>query len=154
SVELTYSVLQLGVKEPKEWYNVTHERVIHFGGGGLLTKYGNLFEPLTMAYPTVEWDSTVFEEKSRQDILRWVKLSVMELFPTSKVEENVRIQGVKYSGAPSLLPPLDSSHVFTHRNAVPSRSAASAAEDRLHLARRGPLPRRERGRRRVTRDPP
>jgi len=74
--------------------------VIHFGGGGLLTKFGNLYEPLALHYPNVEWDPAIFEEKSRQDILRWLKLSVQELFPTSKLEADVRIQGVKYSGEP------------------------------------------------------
>lgn len=54
-----------------------------------------------MTYPGFQFDRSIFEEKSRQDTLRWLKVSLEELFPRAEVQTNAELKNVVVEGSNS-----------------------------------------------------
>lgn len=53
---------KIGIKEPKDWGNISVSKMIENGGGSLLTSFnGSKVNVLKSVYPTESWDKSMFQ---------------------------------------------------------------------------------------------
>ena len=48
-------IVKLGIKEPFDWVNVTHQRIKEYGGAGLLSRYPRYRDMFPKLFPEIDW---------------------------------------------------------------------------------------------------
>ena len=92
---------KLKLSKKEDWTRVSIFQIHQAGGGGLLRKYGTLYNILCIAFPEKEWNEEDFGKRDKRSEQRWLLIQLQNLLPNEELvedfvhEELTRISGSK-----------------------------------------------------------
>eukprot|EP01127_Copromyxa_protea_P023209 TRINITY_DN8633_c0_g1_i1.p1 TRINITY_DN8633_c0_g1~~TRINITY_DN8633_c0_g1_i1.p1 ORF type:complete len:412 (+),score=83.11 TRINITY_DN8633_c0_g1_i1:54-1289(+) len=85
---LQFIEVQLGVKDPDDWYRISKRQIEELGGKGLIKATGSLANALALAFPEIKWDIARFAKKTKKSRQRLLAVLLQEKYPSTEICEN------------------------------------------------------------------
>ena len=82
---------QMEMKSLNEWYDMTYDRMVYYGGGALVKKYNSMFNLLKAIYPEHNWSLRQYKAKipiSKQQFHLFK--TAKKLFPSEDIKLSYR----------------------------------------------------------------